>query len=285
MGENTTIEWTHHTFNPWWGCSKISPACAQCYAEVWARRFGVRWGPDMPRRLASERYWQEPLKWNAKAEREDVRRRVFCASMADVFDNDGGGLNLDAAREWLWEIIEETPALDWLLLTKRIGNAARMLPARWLAAPQPNVWLGSTLPNREEMLRDGPKLKAIPAVVHFWSVEPMLGDLGEIPRELMPEWVICGGESGRSARPMHPAWVYSLRDQCNAAGVPFLFKQWGEWKHMGYSASEPGPDPPDGVVLEAADPRWRPYMWKIGKKRAGRVLNTRTWDEFPRVAV
>ena len=133
MGERSTIEWTHHTFNPWWGCTKVSPACDNCYAEAWARRFSVRWGAGQVRRMASDRTWAEPLKWNAKAERDRVRRRVFCASMADVFDNDGE--QLEGARTFLWELIEMTPALDWLLLTKRIGNAVRMLPARWLARP------------------------------------------------------------------------------------------------------------------------------------------------------
>lgn len=281
MAENSSIEWTNHTFNPWWGCERVSPACDDCYAAAWAHRLGMDnlWSGE--RREFGAEHWAQPLAWNRKAGKAGVRARVFCASMADVFDNRAP----PGQRERLWRLIEATEHLDWLLLTKRIGNAIRMLPPAWLEEPRPNVWLGATLANREEMLRDAGKLKATPALIHFWSVEPMLGDLGEIPRELMPDWVICGGESGARARPMHPAWAYSLRDQCQAAGVAFFFKQWGQWKHMGYSGAEAGPDGDEGVILESDDPNWRPYMWKVGKKRAGRVLNDRTWDEFPRGSV
>ncbi|MPN07851.1 hypothetical protein SDC9_155123 [bioreactor metagenome] len=143
------------------------------------------------------------------------------------------------------------------------------------------------------MLRDGPKLKAIPARVHFWSVEPFLGYLGEVPRELLPDWVIAGGESGPNARPMHPGWARSLRDQCNAADVAFLFKQWGEWtsgenvlRQHGtvatakwwndtWSFHEENLAYTDGHIDDEPD------LYRVGKKAAGRLLDGRTWDGFP----
>src|SRR6185437_4305294 len=244
MAENSKIEWTDHTFNPWVGCTKISPGCDHCYAEGWAKRSGmVTWGAQRRRTSASN--WSQPLKWDRRAAADSVRRRVFCASLADVFDNEVP----DQWRWDLWELIASTRNLDWLLLTKRIGNVARMLPVmdssqpgyrpwneQW---PWPNVWLGATVVNQEEANRDIPKLVAIPAVVRFLSCEPLLGpiDLSRLIRWgndylVMVRWIIAGGESGANARPAHPDWLNSLRDQCTAAGVAFHFKQWGEWVPM-----------------------------------------------------
>jgi protein gp37 len=282
MAENSAIEWTDHTFNPWTGCTKVSPGCDHCYAEGWAKRSGhVKWG-DAPRRRTSEANWREPLKWNARAATEGRRFRVFCASLADVFDN-----AVPAAwRQDLMSLIVRTPHLDWLLLTKRIGNAKRMLSdasmhdgllltANDEYRPPANLWIGATIVNREELLRDAAKLKATPAAVRFWSIEPLLEDLGVIPRELMPDWVIVGGESGPGARPMHPAWARSIRDQCEAANAPFLFKQHGEWvPMMGHVEGVPVRGPkfthPDGTI-----------MGRAGKKAAGRLLDGRTHNEFP----
>jgi protein gp37 len=281
MAENSKIEWTDHTFNPWTGCTKVSPGCDHCYAEGWAKRSGaVQWG-DSPRRRTTEANWRLPLKWNAQAEREGRRFRVFCASLADVFDNAAPS----AWRQALMSLIVSTPRLDWLLLTKRIGNAKRMLSdasmhdnllltANDEYRPPANLWIGATIVNREELLRDAAKLKATPAAVRFWSVEPLLEDLGVIPRELMPDWVIVGGESGHGARPMSPDWARRLREQCAAAGVPFLFKQWGEWLPMlgqveGVAVRQKTTTP-DGWVMGWA-----------GKKAAGRLLDDRTHDGFP----
>jgi protein gp37 len=281
MAENSKIEWTDHTFNPWTGCTKVSPGCDHCYAEGWAKRSGaVQWG-DSPRRRTTEANWRLPLKWNAQAEREGRRFRVFCASLADVFDNAAPS----AWRQALMSLIVSTPRLDWLLLTKRIGNAKRMLSdasmhdnllltANDEYRPPANLWIGATIVNREELLRDAAKLKATPAAVRFWSVEPLLEDLGVIPRELMPDWVIVGGESGPGARPMSPDWARRLREQCAAAGVPFLFKQWGEWLPMlgqveGVAVRQKTTTP-DGWVMGWA-----------GKKAAGRLLDDRTHDGFP----
>jgi protein gp37 len=219
MAETSTIEWTDATWSPWEGCTKVSTAaaggggCDNCYAEAmnrWLRK-GANWGPGAPRLEYSDEHWAKPLKWNAKAQAAGKRMRVF-PSVCDPFDNE-----IDPARRArFFALIRATPHLDWLLLTKRIGNAKSMLPADW-GDGYPNVWLGATIVNREELLRDGPKLASIPARVKFWSAEPLLGDLGAVPAELMPDWVIAGGESGPKARPAHPDWFRGLRDQCAAA--------------------------------------------------------------------
>lgn len=271
MAENSKIEWTDHTFNPWTGCTKVSPGCDHCYAEGWAKRSGaVKWGAGEPRRRTTEANWRLPLKWNRQAADEGRRFKVFCASLADVFDN-------SVPPEWradLFKLAADTPHLDWLLLTKRIGNVFRMLPFGWqdFGAPA-NLWIGATIVNREEMLRDAAKLKDVPARVRFWSVEPLLEDLGTIPRELMPEWVIVGGESGPGARPMNPHWARSIRDQCKEAGVPFLFKQWGEYA-------------PHVLVVDTEARRivhrnLETGMARIGKKAAGRMLDGVTHDGYP----
>jgi protein gp37 len=222
MAENSGIEWTTHTFNPWIGCTKVSAACDHCYAEAWDKRFdGSRWGPHAAR--TRTKTWGNPVKWNKQAAETGERPRVFCASLADVFDNHK---SIDPAwRRELWLLIRDTPHLDWLLLTKRPQNIAKMLPDDW-GNGYANVWLGVSTENREEMLRRGKALAEIPARVTFWSAEPLVGDLGEIPAEIMPSWVITGGENGTHYRPVNPDWFRSLRDQCASRGVPFLFKQW-----------------------------------------------------------
>ncbi len=280
MAENSNIEWTTHTFNPWIGCQKVGPGCDHCYAEAWDARGlqqrEARWGAHATRTRTSAANWRKPLGWNNAAEGLSERPRVFCASLADVFDN-----HATVDPQWrrdLWALIASTPNLDWMLLTKRPGNIAAMLPPDW-GKGYSNVWLGCTITSREELLRDGPKLARLDARVRFWSVEPLLGDLGDVPSDLMPDLVIVGGESGPGARPMHPGWARSMRDQCVAAGVPFFFKQWGEWA--------PGP----GFACPDDQPRdgWRHFdpecsMRRIGKKAAGRLLDGRTWDEMPEVS-
>lgn len=287
MSENTKIEWCDHTFNPWEGCQKVGPGCDHCYAETRNARFAggtaINWGPGAPRRRTSASNWEMPKRWNDQAsafwERHGRRQRVFCASLADVFDN-----AVDPNwRADLFSLIHKTPRLDWLLLTKRIGNVEPMLgamnflygdnPSVLEMMPLPNVWIGATITNREEMLRDAPKLLAISARVRFWSAEPLLGDLGQVPKELLPEWVIAGGESGPGARPMHPTWARSLRDQCRQAGVPFLFKQWGEWAPYDRGRHE-------GGSLETPFSLDEPIQ-RFGKKLSGRLLDSRTHDGFP----
>jgi protein gp37 len=337
MAENTKIEWTDHTFNPWIGCTKVGPGCDHCYAEnLMDTRMGVAvWGPGNSRVRTKEANWKMPLRWNAQADafmaQHGRRQRVFCASLADVFDN-------EVPVEWrrdLLDLIAATPNLDWLLLTKRIGNAQRLHAEAYLDSARPwpeNVWLGATIVNQAEADRDIPKLLEVPARVRFLSMEPLLGpvelngheyslalglgegidwltghisqhssifgghtapwttrDCYEFPkdaREPRVHWVIVGGESGPGARPMHPDWARSMRDQCKAAGVPFLFKQWGEWmptirdgdtvKLVFEKGAPHGPDQPafhewpDGTGAA-----------RVGKKAAGRLLDGRTWDGFP----
>lgn len=258
MSETTGISWTDHTFNPVHGCAKVSPACDHCYAERDSKRFAggqVLWGVDAARRTFGDKHWNEPLRWNAKAAKEGVRRRVFCASMADVFDKNWP----DGTRDRLWRLIEATPHLDWLLLTKRIGNARAMLPDAWLEAEWPgNARLGITVINQEEVDRDVVKLLALNCP-NFLSIEPMLGfvdltavRIGDATLDALGgvlvedatmkrwqefrrgiDWVIAGGESGGGARAPRAEWFQSLRDQCAGVGVPFHFKQWGEWNSVG----------------------------------------------------
>ena len=222
MAENSNIEWTHHTFNPWIGCTKVSPACDHCYAEVWDNRFsGERWGPKAAR--TRTKTWGKPLSWNKKAGEKGERQRVFCASLADVFDNHK---SIEAPwREDLWKLIAKTPHLDWLLLTKRPQNIKRFLPNDWKDGYE-NVWLGVSTENREEMLRRGKVLSQIPAKTRFWSAEPLLEDLGNIPKQILPDWIIGGGESGPGFRPAQADWFRNIRDQCQEHDVAFFFKQW-----------------------------------------------------------
>lgn len=221
MAENSGIEWTHHTFNPWIGCTKVSAACDHCYAEAWDARFkGERWGPRAAR--TRTKTWANPIKWNRIAESEGRRFRVFCASLADVFDNHNS-----IQPEWrddLFSLIEDTPNLDWLLLTKRPQNIGRWegYNGDW----PPNVWLGTTVENQAEFDRRVPHLIKHDATVRFLSMEPLLGpvDMSSHINEL--QWVITGGESGAHHRQADPDWFRSLRDQCKQGNVPFLFKQF-----------------------------------------------------------
>jgi len=288
MAENSKIEWTHHTFNPWIGCQKVGPGCDNCYAEAqndFRKWNGAGWGAHAPRKRTSTSYWRQPLKWDRDAAASGERRRVFCASLADVFDNHASIL-----PEWradLWALIAVTPNLDWMLLTKRPGNIGNMLPVPFDFEKQyPNVWLGCTIVNQDEADRDIPKLLAVPAKVRFLSMEPLLGPVSlrwlaawpeNAPTTAMSpsgatsdldglrclDLVIVGGESGPYARPMHPDWARSLRDQCVSAGVAFHFKQWGEWASVPEAGDESG------------------HFKRVGKKAAGRILDDRTWDQMP----
>lgn len=273
MSENSKIQWTDHTFNPWTGCTKVSPGCANCYAEGWAKRSGiVKWGAGQARRRTSEANWKQPRRWNDAFahvhqqwtwERDDLlsrgsviqtpepqRPRVFCASLADWLDD-------EVPIEWLKDLlvlIKETPNLDWLLLTKRPQNFAARIEAvaegwqsscelaEWWARGvfPPNIWIGTTVENQDQAESRIPELDAIPAAVRFLSCEPLLGPLNLSmlrDRMAMPEcidWVICGGESGPKARPMQLEWARRLYAACFLSGVPFFMKQLGGTrKHLG----------------------------------------------------
>jgi protein gp37 len=342
MAENSKIEWTDHTFNPWIGCTKVSPACKNCYAERdMDHRYGmVDWGPGGTRVLTGSENWAKPVRWDREAKEKGVRHRVFCASLADVFedwqgpivDNAGkklgvhgrcgtspvsisipsgsescgkcgswfNALTMNDVRQKLFALIDATPNLDWLLLTKRPENV--LGKCMWPIHPsgryqegmsfaeshrRSNVWLGTSVENQEYADKRIPELLKCRDLspVLFLSCEPLLGPvmLDRIPLEgfNLPhldvlrkgwhsdgpfgfvgshnapsiDWVIAGGESGPKARPTRPDWFRSLRDQCQTAGVPFLFKQWGEF----------------GEHLEQ----------RVGKVRAGRSLDGVIHDGFP----
>jgi len=323
--KDSKIEWCDHTFNPWEGCTKVSPGCANCYAEARNKRWagGANWGPGAPRRRTSEANWRQPLKWNREAglRAEAITRvppiarkfenwhrpRVFCASLADVFDPKVP----HAWRRDLFFLITQCHHLDFLLLTKRPELVIDQLKAissgldetwnlweDWEAAGGlPNVWIGTTVEDQKRADERIPELLKIPARVRFLSCEPLLGpvnlceagaiwsDINNNPidgRGLNQHvhWVICGGESGPKARPMHPDWARSLRDQCQAACVPFLFKQWGEWLPACQY-------PPQALAFmhEKAQHTFDAdnHSWWVGKKAAGRLLDGREWSQFPEV--
>lgn len=291
MAENSKIAGTNHTFNPWRGCTKVSEGCANCYAATMSKRNPATlgtWGANGTRVVAAESAWRQPLKWDRAAASASERHRVFCASLADVFEDwqgrvmDSGGnviwrntdetwerddgskdfayrrqpLTMSDVRTRLFALIDSTPNLDWLLLTKRPENIARLWPFGWYDDhfTWPNLWLGASVENQEQADRRIPLLLKTPAAVRFLSVEPLLG-----PVDLEPflqyepfhenykmtfstkewrgiDWAIVGGESGPGARPMHPDWVRSIRDSCLEAKVPFFFKQgskdWGDFKNF-----------------------------------------------------
>lgn len=266
MGADSKIAWTHHTFNPWRGCSKVHTGCTHCYAEALSTRqpdvFGV-WGDNGTRVVASEAMWRQPLKWNRDAAAAGERHRVFCASLADVFEDRP---DLTEPRERLLELIGATRNLDWLLLTKRPQNVNNLMsPAPTAAVPipylgggdyLPNVWLGTSISNQETADDLVPKLLAAQASLRFLSVEPLIGPVNlaaalftqpppaDCEHDEGPEsgglwngptalgqrgvqWVIVGGESGWKARPCEVAWIESVVRQCAEAGVPCFVKQMG----------------------------------------------------------
>lgn len=256
--ENSKIEWTHHTFNPWIGCAKVSPGCLNCYAEtLMDTRYGrVKWGKGQPRARTGPDNWRKPRQWNKAAEGAAERPRVFCASLADWLDDEVP----DKWRSDLMGIISSTPNLDWLLLTKRPQNFQRLMekalepaswPGRsayivnWLSGnPPSNVWIGTSAEDQVRWDARIPLLMQIPARVRFVSAEPLLGRIHM--GEMRPDWLIVGGESGPGARPMEREWAEHLCQQCDG-NTAFHFKQWGG----------------------------------IDKKKAGRILNGRTYDELP----
>lgn len=246
MAENSHISWTDHTFNGWIGCTRVSPACDGCYAAhlMGGGRYSrVQWGEPGngvgTRSRTAPSTWKLPRKWNKKAAENPGKTFVFCSSLADVFDN-----AVDPTwRRDLFDLIRETPNLTWLLLTKRpqmieklYGEAHLEPPDGGSGHPWPrNAAMGTSIEDRTRRRINAPALQraaeALNPAFTFWSCEPLLEDLGQI--EQFPDWVITGGETDQGAhkaRPTDPAWFRSLRDQCAAAGVPFHFKQWGEWQ-------------------------------------------------------
>lgn len=281
VGENTKIEWADHTWNPWIGCTKVSigpcGACESCYAEdMMDHRYGrVRWGAGEDRVRTSVANWREPFKWDRIAQADGSKPTVFCLSLGDIWDNE-----VDPRwRNDALDVMERTPHLTYLLLSKRIGNAIKMCdPCVGNRCLPPNCALGATIVTQEEWDRDLPKLldagRDLGARFTFASVEPMLGP---IVMGGSPHWVIVGGESGRLARPMHPDWVRSLRDQCAARGVAFFMKQWGEWADTEDWPSEMQEH------LELIG-KANGNNVRVGKKAAGRLLDGKEHNEFPKVS-
>lgn len=310
MGDRTGIEWTDATWNPVTGCTKVSPGCDHCYAETIAHRFAGT--PAYPNAfdvtLRPERL-DQPLRWRRP-------RRVFVNSMSDLFHDD---IAVDYIAE-IFAVMRLAPQHTFQILTKRHGRmrsllnnedfrgmvgttAHRLAKPRGLdgrgAWPLPNVWLGVSVENQQWADIRVPALINTPAAVRFLSCEPLLGpvDLRAWPHLDEKEdgyraldWVIVGGESGADARPMHPEWARQLRDQCVDAGTAFMFKQWGNWSPD--PASKPEPDAmvlTDGRVQTKGDKCgivdsiFAAPMANVGKRKAGRVLDGRTWDEFPKV--
>jgi protein gp37 len=284
MGENSKIEWTDHTFNPWLGCTKVAPGCKHCYAESLVARFNkAAWGPNGTRVKTSREYWRQPLKWNRDAEKVGERQRVFCASLADVFEDwqgpiHGSGfddgklaidddrsrlLTLDDLRRDLFALIDSTLHLDWLLLTKRPENIPRMWQPREATSNfRQNVWLGTSVSHQTTADSLIPALSACRdlAPVLFASYEPALGpvDFTRLPHL---DWIIVGGESGHQSRPFHIAWAESTIEQCRSAGVAVFMKQLGAHIHT-----------------SAADYGWGTEMVPFYVSPEGRA---ETRDEFP----
>jgi protein gp37 len=233
MGADAKIQWTHHTFNPWWGCTKVSPGCNNCYAEAFDHRLGGKhWGKGAERRVFGEKHWSEPRKWDRAAREVGERHRVFCASMADWADAEAP----EGQRERLWALIRETPNLDWLLLTKRHARIRACLPPDW-GGGYPNVWLGVSVDDKAHGLPRIDVLRAVPARVRFLSVEPLLEGLGQIDLSGI-HWVIIGGESGHGARAFHLSWARSIIQHARAAGTAIFMKQLGGGAVRGDTASD-----------------------------------------------
>lgn len=270
MSAHTSIAWCRHTFNPWWGCEKVSPGCANCYAETFAKRTGNRvWGKDAPRRFFGKKHWNEPRAWNAAAEKAGERRRVFCASMADVFEDNEG---LVPWRAKLWTLIDETPALDWLLLTKRPENVLDMVPIGWLADWPANVWMGITAEDQAHADLRVPILQRIPAHTRFVSAEPLLE---RIEPSGFIDWWIIGGESGPRARPCDVRWIEYMIERCHDSGTRCFVKQVGSHPigKIFACAEYPGlfTRLPDGTPDQVYDKR--PFKLRDAKGA--------DWDEWP----
>ncbi len=250
MGQTTGISWTTSTFNPVWGCVKVSPGCNSCYAETLSRRYGHNiWGPakTTPRRTFGDKHWNEPRLWNIKAAASGQPWRVFCGSMCDVFEDHP---QLTPERAKLWTLIDETPALTWQLLTKRPENIRRMLPTRWHGMAPENVWLGTSAEDQVRADQRIPRLWDVGAPVYWVSYEPALGpvdftgfmshdpmnpDPGIIGRRHTPgiQWIIVGGESGPGARPFNLWWAEHTIAQCRAGGSAPFVKQMGSRPYWG----------------------------------------------------
>lgn len=296
MGKYSKIEWTDATWSPVTGCTPVSDGCHNCYARRMAYRLRGRFGypEDDPFRVTlHEGRIKEPLGWRKP-------RRVFVCSMGDLFHPDVPFEFIAAVFRVMTKCTQHT----FMILTKRPNQVKAFYllssgSAPWAQKVCENIWVGVTAENQQAADERIPILLQIPAAVRFVSVEPMLGPVnleqptpnaksvnGVYPPWMIQQldWIIVGGESGPNARPMHPDWVRSLRDQCQAAGVPFFFKSWGEWKPV-YTT---GPEfelsrlKNDEIVMSGTG--HGVVMKKVGKKKSGHLLDGREWNEVPEVA-
>jgi protein gp37 len=307
MGKESKIEWTDHTFNPWIGCTKISPGCQNCYAEREDNRRHWTpdgWGPGKDRHRTSPNYWGEVINWNLRAAKAGRRESVFCASLADWLDE-------EVPIHWLadlLELIRVTTNLRWLLLTKRplsfhrlirVGRFLQQQPVyngwveRWFHGIEPleNVWLGLSVENQEALKRVDVLSSQISMGQNlFLSCEPLLGplDLKSLFRAKTVDWVIAGGESGPGARAAHVDWFRSLRDQCADASVPFFFKQWGDWidqdQEVAYQcALGERTHAASGLGVARQNFLWpdRRVSRRVGKGSAGNLLDGVRHQAFP----
>lgn len=283
MSDKTGIEWADATWNPLVGCTKVSPGCDHCYAETLVNRFAGT-SAAFPTEfhivnVRSDKFLTQPLRWKTP-------RLIFVNSLSDLFHQDVA----DEFVARVFAVMAKCPQHTFQVLTKRHARMRSLLSSPWMrdqvAAvadldvmtwPLPNVWLGVSAETQQWADIRIPALLETPAAVRFVSAEPLLGPI-TLPAVERLDWVIVGGESGPGARPMHADWARGLRDQCVGAGVPFLFKQWGEW------APTRVDDPlrPSAVFVNVAPPGEPPLtMCRVGKKAAGRLLDGCTWDEYP----
>lgn len=276
MSDQSRIEWTEATWNPVVGCSRVSAGCDHCYAIRMTGRLqamGVTgyeglvadgdWTGEvrcLPERLDVPRYWRKP-------------RRIFVNSMSDLFHP---GVPTSFIEQ-VWDMMASTPQHTYQVLTKRPARMAALFGDDSPREPLPNVWLGTSVEAAYQTWRIG-KLRDTVAAMRFVSLEPLIGPIPALNLDGIG-WVIVGGESGPGARRMRVEWVQEIRDQCVAAGVPFFFKQWGEWVHVD-QIPEMEWVSLDAAVNLASDPR---EYWRVGKRRAGRLLDGQTWDEMPEV--
>lgn len=317
--KDSKIEWTDHTANFWWGCQKVSLGCQNCYAETWAHRLGKSiWGPStLTQREYKRAIWDDIPKWDWQAKVAGHRQRVFVQSMADLFEDHPQVVRW---RRDAMKLMGECVNLDFLVLTKRPENIARMMPLEWCVHWPDHVWIGTSVEHQKSADKRIPELLKIPAKVRFLSMEPLLGpvsldrwfglmpghrwaeclcaEIDEADRPCITcearqalgsesgiDWIIVGGESGPNARPMHPSWVRGIRDQCQNAAVSFFFKQWGEW----IVSSHVEQHMPQGTMAWPWAQRLTDgnitgdttMMLRVGKKNSGRLLDGRQWNEIP----
>lgn len=295
--KNSLIEWCHHTVNFWWGCvfkryrnGDVREECVHCYALMLSKIFSkgkATWGTEGKRWFRVEKAIREFSALDASARKRGVRERVFVNSMSDTFEDRP---DLITPRGLLLAGAEMATNLDVLLLTKRPENVCQMVPREWLANWPSHVWIGTTAGTQKAYNESVPELLKIPAKIRFLSMEPLVEDVWMDWVQLgcrqwvsteQIHWVICGGESGPKARPMHPAWAKSLRNQSKAAGVPFLFKQWGEWFPVPDVESAIARGVPEKIITYF--PELKMHFARVGKKVAGRELDGVEHNEFPEV--